>query len=107
MRKEIADRCGDFVCMSLEREVAGVEKVDGRTRNVAAESFGSARQKERIVLSPCCQEAWLMGPEVILERWVERQRCSCNRPTDPTGFRLRPGGPDKNYRENSRPEKRR
>ena len=43
MRKEIADRCGDFVCMSLEGEVAGVEKMDGRTRNVAAESFGSAR----------------------------------------------------------------
>jgi hypothetical protein len=41
--KEIADRCGNFLRMSLECEVAGVEKVDGRSRNVASEGYGSSR----------------------------------------------------------------
>jgi hypothetical protein len=58
--------------MRLEREVAGVEELNGRTWNVAFECLGTARQKEGIVLSSHCQETWFVRPEVILESWVER-----------------------------------
>src|SRR5260370_38003877 len=58
--------------MSLEREGARVEELDERTGNVASERLGPRRQEERIVLSPCRKEAWLVRPEIILESWVER-----------------------------------
>src|SRR5262245_29075671 len=70
--KEVANHCPDLVRMSLEREVARVEEVDGRFGNVAFERLGTLRQKKGIVLSPYPQEAWLVGPEVILEVWVGR-----------------------------------
>src|SRR5262249_47659991 len=58
--------------MSFKREVASIEEMNGRTGNVAFERLGTRRQKERIVLSPCRKEAWLLRPKIILESWVER-----------------------------------
>src|SRR5260370_35990267 len=70
--EKVADQCRDFLRMSLECEVASVEELDDRTGNVASERLGTRRQEERIVLSPCRKEAWLVRPEIILESWVER-----------------------------------
>ena len=39
--------------------------------NIAPERLSTPRQEKRIVLSPCRQEAWLVRPEVVLERRVE------------------------------------
>jgi hypothetical protein len=34
--------------------------------------LGTARQEKRIVLSPNCQETWLVSPEIALEDRVKR-----------------------------------
>src|SRR5215510_6715223 len=70
--EEVADQCRDFLRMSLEREVASVEEMNGRTGNVASESLGTTRQEKGIVLSPCCQEGGLVLAEVFLERGIQR-----------------------------------
>src|SRR5215471_12134223 len=67
--EELADQCGDLLRMSFKREVASVEEMNGRTGNIAFERLGTGRQEERIVLSPCCKEAWLVRPKIILEHW--------------------------------------
>src|SRR5207245_10844224 len=64
--------CGDLFGMRLEREMAGVEEANDRTGNVAPESFGAGRQKERIVLAPHSQEWRLVRAEVVLESRIER-----------------------------------
>ena len=58
--------------MGLEREVARVEEMDCGTGNIAPERLGTARQEKRIVLSPNCQETWLVSPEIALEDRVKR-----------------------------------
>src|SRR5262249_33731642 len=70
--EEIADYCRDLLRMSLEREMARVEEMDHRVRNVALEGLGTCWQEKRIVLSPRCEEAWLVRSEVILEGQVGR-----------------------------------
>ena len=58
--------------MGLKCEVARTEELDLGTGNIASERLGTRRQEKGIVLSPCGQQAWLMGPEVVLEARVER-----------------------------------
>jgi hypothetical protein len=58
--------------MGFQCEVAGVEEAHDRVRDVAHESLGTCRQKKRIVLPPHCKEGRLVGAEVGLEGWVER-----------------------------------
>src|SRR5215475_12112719 len=70
--EEVADHCRDFLRMSLEREVTRIEEMNLRIGNVALEGVGTCWQEEGIVLSPHCQEAWLVRSKVILEGWVHR-----------------------------------
>src|SRR5258708_40096500 len=58
--------------MRLQREMAGVEEANERTGNIAPESLGAGRQKERIVLAPHRQQWRLVGAEVVLESRIER-----------------------------------
>jgi hypothetical protein len=53
--------------MRFQREMAGVEEADNRTRIVPLESLGAGRQKERVVLAPHRQERRLVRAEVFLE----------------------------------------
>ena len=69
--EEAADHCRDLFRMGLEREVARVEEMNYGIGNIAPERLSTPRQEKRIVLSPCRQEAWLVRPEVVLERRVE------------------------------------
>ena len=70
--EEVADLCCDLPCMGLEREMARVEVMDYGTGNIAPERLGTARQEKRVVLSPDCQETWLVSPEIVLEGRVKR-----------------------------------
>jgi len=58
--------------MGLKREVTGVEEVDYGIGNISLERLSAVWQEKRIILSPHRQEAWLVRPEVVLERRVER-----------------------------------
>src|ERR1700733_10776127 len=57
--------------MRLKREMAGVDEVDFRFRQIAFERLGTGRQEYRIVLAPDRQQRRLMGAEVFLESWIE------------------------------------
>src|ERR1700749_655130 len=70
--EEVADRCRDLLGVRFECEMAGVEEANDRIRNVAFESLRASRQEERIVLSPHREERRLVGAEVILKDWIER-----------------------------------
>src|SRR5262249_53315056 len=69
--KEVLDCSRDLLRMGLEREVAGIEEIDCGTGNIALERLSTGRQEKGIVLSPHRKEAWLVSPEVVLERGVE------------------------------------
>ena len=58
--------------MSLKRKVTGVEEMDFGIGNIAPEGLSTTRQEKRIIPSPHRQEPRLLRPEVILERWIER-----------------------------------
>src|SRR5262245_66384668 len=58
--------------MGLQREVSGIKQAHDRPRIVAFERFGTHREEERIVLAPHSQERRLVGAEIVLESWVER-----------------------------------
>jgi hypothetical protein len=58
--------------VGFEREVARFEEMDHGIGNIAPERLSTARQEKGIVLSPDREETWLVSPEVILERRVER-----------------------------------
>jgi hypothetical protein len=50
--EEIADTFGNLASMRFQREVAGVEEADNRTRIVPLERLGTGREEERVVLAP-------------------------------------------------------
>src|SRR5262249_30989310 len=56
----------------FEGEMAGVEEVDDRMRDVALERFGTGWQEERIVPAPHGEKRRLAGPEILLEGRIER-----------------------------------
>src|SRR6516225_6133713 len=65
--EEIADIFGNLASMRFQREVAGVEEADNRTRIVPFERLSAGRQKKRVVLAPHRQKRRLVRAEVILE----------------------------------------
>src|SRR6516162_3442240 len=65
--EEIADTFGNLASMRFQREVAGVEEADNRTRVVPLERLSAGRQKKRVVLAPHRQERRLLRAEVFLE----------------------------------------
>src|SRR6516164_7925744 len=65
--QEIADTFGNLASMRFQREVAGVEEADNRTRIVPLERLSAGRQKKRVVLAPHRQKRRLVRAEVILE----------------------------------------
>ncbi len=71
MENEVADGRCDLRGVRLQRNMSNIEEADDRIRDVALERFGARWQEERIVLAPHSQEAWLVGPEVVLEGRVE------------------------------------
>src|SRR5262245_7629275 len=50
--EELADGCGDLVCVGFECEVACVEELDVGARDVTFEGLGSGGQEERVVAAP-------------------------------------------------------
>ena len=71
-REEVADRCGDFRGVSLQRKVSGVEEPHDRIWHVAFERLGARGKEERIVLTPHRKKRRPVSAEIILERRVER-----------------------------------
>src|SRR5215469_13692353 len=69
--QEVADGCGDLIGVRLKREMTGVEKAHRGLRYVTLERLGAGRQKEWIVLSPCRQERWPIGAEVLLKPGIK------------------------------------
>src|SRR5262249_27304975 len=65
--QEIADAVSDFAGMCFEREVAGVEEADKRTRIVTLESLGTRRHKERVIFAPHRQKRRLVSAEIVLK----------------------------------------
>ena len=57
--------------MRFQREMAGVEEVHLGARVVALECLGPRRQKERIILSPDCEQGRPLGAEIFLELGIE------------------------------------
>src|SRR5689334_16188527 len=72
LAEEIPHRSRNFLPMSFQREVAGIEQADLRVGEIALIGFRPRRQEERVVLAPDRQERRPMRPEVLLERRVER-----------------------------------
>jgi len=70
--KEVAHCSGDFQRVCLQREVSGIEEAHDRVRHITFESLGTHWEEERIVLAPHDKEGRLVGAEIFLETWVER-----------------------------------
>src|SRR5580698_330138 len=65
-------RCGGYlVKVSLEREVSGVEELDGGGRDVAAEGFSAGRDEIGIALAPDGEQRRLRSAEVLLKLRIE------------------------------------
>src|ERR1700761_6588674 len=61
--EELADRRRNVFDVGFEREMTGVEELDHRTRNIAAEGFRAGRNEEQIVLAPDRKKARPVLPE--------------------------------------------
>src|ERR1700722_2801845 len=70
-REKAADRDRDFVAVRLKGKVSGVEKTHLGVRDIAFESLGSGRQKERIVFAPNGQKRRLVLAEVTLKLRIQ------------------------------------
>src|SRR5438552_10111143 len=70
--QECLDLAGNFVRMSLQREMTGVEEMNLRIRIIACERLRSGRQKERIILSPDRQQGWPAFAEESLKLRIKR-----------------------------------
>src|SRR5215470_6556513 len=58
--------------MCLEREMPSVIKMHLGRWDIPLESFGANRKKEGIILSPDCQQGWLVFAEIFLKLRIER-----------------------------------
>jgi len=58
--------------MGFQREVAGVVEVYFCVRVVALKRLGPGRQKEWVVLPPNREQRRLVGSEILLKLWIER-----------------------------------
>src|ERR1700735_394276 len=65
--QELEHGGGDFVGVSLQGEVAGVEELDCGVGHVSAIGFGARRNEKHIVLSPYGEEGRLVLAEVGLK----------------------------------------
>src|SRR6202046_3070366 len=65
--QELEHGGGDFVGVSLQGEVAGVEELDGRVGIVSAIGFGAGRNEKYVVLSPYGEEGRFVLTEVGLK----------------------------------------
>ena len=70
--KEITNCRRYFVGVGFQREVAGVVKVNFSAGVITPESLGTAREKERVVLAPDCEQRRPLDAEVFLKPRVER-----------------------------------
>src|SRR5580698_3164212 len=70
--KKVAYGGCNLCSVSLQREVAGVEKANDGVGNVAFESLGAPRKKEGVVLAPRREEGRLVRAEIGLEGRIQR-----------------------------------
>jgi hypothetical protein len=70
--EEVLNNARYFVGVSFEREMARVEEVNLRARNVALEGLGACGQEEGIVPAPDSQEGRLFAAEILLKLRIER-----------------------------------
>src|SRR6478672_2857074 len=61
----------NFLCVSLEGEVAGVKQMRFSLWQVALVGLCSSWNEKGIVLAPCRQQGWLPLSKVCLEGWIE------------------------------------
>jgi hypothetical protein len=70
--KEFVDRCGNFIHVRLQREVACVEQHHGGVGIIAAIGLGTWWGEERIVFAPDREQRRLALAEVALELRIQR-----------------------------------
>ena len=69
--QKIVNCTSNLLSMCLQSEMPGVEETHFGLRVVALECFGAWRQKERIILSPDCEQWWPPCAEIFLELGIE------------------------------------
>jgi hypothetical protein len=72
-RHEIEDEAGNFVVLLFQREVAGVQQMNFRVRQVGAEGRRTRRDEGRIVRAPGDQRRRLVfaKPSLLVSRLTE------------------------------------
>src|SRR6516162_188100 len=65
--QEISDSARDLLDVCFECKVPGIVEVNVRIRVVTPKGLRACGQKERIVLTPDCEQRRLLCPEILLE----------------------------------------